>query len=146
MSKIAIIFLPILLGVILTGCRFGEYSQTIDLPENVDDYRTGCEIDSDALMAGYKQYDANRYYTEWDSERGEPTPTPEPITSDDLGVQSVLLEAWKAGCMAGRTDAVRAEQATLMGLKDELAVLAAKIAALEPTPTPTPTPEPTESP
>ena len=111
MSKIAIILPAILFSVILSGCSFGEYSQSVDLPENIDDYRTGCEIDSDVIMAEYKQYEANESYVDWSFGDGDPdpTPTPGPVTSSDLGVKAVLLED---GCLAGRTDAVGAEQAT----------------------------------
>ena len=60
----------VLTGLTL-GCSFSEYSQSAALPENIDDYRTGCEIDADRLIAGYNQYDANRFHFLG------PTPTPD---------------------------------------------------------------------
>ena len=44
------------------ACSFNEYAQSEKLIENIDSHRTGCEIDAESLMAGYKQYDANEYY------------------------------------------------------------------------------------
>ena len=140
--KVTLVLVAIMASV-LAGCSFSEYSQTIDLPENIDDFRTGCEIDADKLMAGYKQYEANEYYFDTSFGQGTPSPTntPSPIDQSDLSINVLLLETWQNGCEAGRRDAVGAEQATLMGLKDALALLAGRIAALEPTPVP-PTPEP----
>ena len=46
----------IVIALALTACSFSEYSQTVDLEENIDDYRTGCDVDSDALLSEYKQW------------------------------------------------------------------------------------------
>ena len=134
-----VLLISMVLGVILVGCSFSEYSQTADLAENIDDdYRTGCEVDVDTLMAEYKQYEANQSYIDWSFGEGtpQPTPTPSPITASDRELSAGLIEAWKSGCIAGRTDVVGARQATIMGLKDELELLSERIAALEPTPAP----------
>ena len=108
------------------------------MPENIDDYRTGCEIDAYTLIADYKQYEANEHYYESSYGTPEPTNTPSPVDSSDLALKVMLEEVWENGCMTGRRDTVGAAQATLMGLRDELAILEAKITALEPTPTPIP--------
>ena len=129
--KLAVIGLGML---ILAACSFSEYAQSDKLAENIDDHRTGCEVDADALLAGYKQYDANQFHF------SGPTPTPGHVTDTEI-VAAVLLEkVWENGCQTGRRDVVGAEEATLMGLKDQLRILGDRIAALEPTPTPTPTP------
>ena len=127
---------------VLVGCSFSEYSQTIGLPENIDDYRTGCEIDTDKLMAEYKQYEANEFYYDTSFGQGTPSPTstPSPISDTEVMTRIMLERAWENGCLAGRQDVVGAEQATLLGLKDTLALLAERITALEPTPVPTPEP------
>ena len=52
----------VLMTAILIGCNFSEYAQSEELAENIDDHRTGCEINADVLLTGYKQYDTNRLY------------------------------------------------------------------------------------
>ena len=42
------------------GCRFSEFAQSAYVIENIDDYRTGCEVDTATLMKEYKQHEANR--------------------------------------------------------------------------------------
>ena len=125
--------------IALAGCYFSEYVQEAELEANIDSARTGCEIDTDTLMAEYKQYDANRYH------RSGPTPTVEPIADDEFLTMALLEKVWENGCETGRRDAVGAEQATLMGLRDQLQVLQDRIDSLEedttPTPIATPTPD-----
>ncbi len=138
-----IITVTVVLGALaLIACSFSEYAQSEKLAENIDDHRTGCEVDTDALLAGYKQYDANRFYSSYDAERNEPTPTPGPVTDTEIAAVVLLEKVWENGCQTGRRDVVGAEEATLMGLKDQLRILGDRITALEPTPTPTPTPTP----
>ena len=139
MKRVLILALVAITASVLVGCSFSEYSQTVDLLENIDDYRTGCEIDTDKLMAGYKQYEANEYYYDTSFGQGTPSPTstPSPISDAELTSRIMLETTWENGCLAGRRDVVGAEQATLLGLQDALALLAEKIAALEPTPVPT---------
>ena len=134
----------ILALLVLSACNFGEYAREAELTEgsNVDAYRTGCEIDAAALMAEYKQYDANRFYYPGYGSTPEPTPTPGVVTDTEIGTQILLETVWENGCQTGRRDAVGADQATLMALQDQLTILAERIAALEPTPTPSPTPTP----
>ena len=130
------LLIVIALAAVVTGCQFNEFAQVAKVAENIDDHRTGCEVDADALMTAYKQWEANRYHFDDD----DPTPTPSPIDNSDL-VTSVLLEkVWENGCATGRRDATNAEQATLAGLRDQLTILDEEIAALEPTATPTATP------
>ena len=124
----------IVIALALTACSFSEYSQTVDLEENIDDYRTGCDVDSDALLSEYKQWDANRFHR---GGEGTPTPTPDPVSDTELVTKLQLERVWEHGCQTGRRDVVGAEQATLMGLWDQLDGLADQLAALEPTPTPT---------
>ena len=139
--------LSIALAVSVAGCSFSEFVQEEDVIENIDDYRTGCEIDTDALMAGYKQYQVNElHYDSPFDDVVEPTPTPRPISDSELSTSSLLEKAWENGCQTGRRDATDAQQATLMSLRDQLEVLDARIAALEPTPTPTATPAATATP
>ena len=135
----AVAIATMLLAVI--ACSFNEYAQSEKLIENIDSHRTGCEIDADNLMTGYKQYDANDYYFSSSFGTPEPTNTPSPITNTEIATAKLLETVWENGCLTGRRDAVGADQATLMGLQDRLDVLAAQINALaSPTPTPTPTP------
>ena len=128
------------LTALTLGCSFSEYSQSAALPENIDDYRTGCEIDADRLIAGYNQYDANRFHFLG------PTPTPDPITDRELTAKLQLEMVWENGCQAGRRDVVGAEQATIMNLRDQLRLFEERIAALELTPQPTPNKEGTDGP
>ena len=123
---------------LVTGCSFSEYSQTVDLEENIDDHRTGCEVDADKLLAEYKRYEANEYYFSF-SATPEPTPTVSPVTDTELTTKIMLERVWENGCETGRRDAVGAEQATLMSLRDQMALFEERIAALEPTPTAAPT-------
>ena len=119
----------------LVACTFNEYAQTEKIAESIDDHRTGCEVDSDALLAGYKQYDANEFYYVGFGTTPEPTNTPSPVTDDELATALLLEKVWENGCQTGRRDTVGADQATLMGLRDKLALLEAEIDALA-TPTP----------
>ncbi len=123
--------------LVLAGCSFSEYAQSEELAENIDDHRTGCEVDTDALLAGYKQYEANRFHLSF-GPTPEPTPTPGPVTDMEIAAVVLLEKVWENGCQTGRRDVVGAEEATLMGLKDQLRILGDRITALEPTPTPTP--------
>ena len=135
-------YLIAIIGILtLTACSFSEYVQTEKLTEaeNVDAYRTGCDIDREQLMAGYKQYEANQLYFSF-SATPEPTPTPRPINSTELSTSILLEQAWEHGCQTGRRDVVGADQATLMSIRDQLTALDQRIALLEPTPVPTPTP------
>ncbi len=118
----------------LTGCYFSQFAQTAELEANIDDVRTGCEIDADTLMAQYKRYDANRYHL------SGPTPTVEPIQDEEFLTMALLEMVWENGCETGRRDAVGAEQASLMGLRDQLQVLQDRIDSLEEDTSPTPTP------
>ena len=138
--KKVLILMAVLASLTVAGCYFSEFSQSVELEENIDDYRTGCEIDADQLMEEYKQYDANRYYSPGYDETPRPTRTPSPITDTELTTSLMLERVWENGCSAGRRDAVGAEQATLMGLRDQLELLNQRLTALEPTPTPEPTP------
>ena len=150
MKRVKILALGAITASVLVGCSFSEYSQTVDLPENIDDYRIGCEIDTDKLMAGYKQYEANEYYYNTNFGEGTPSPTstPSPISDTEVLTRMMLETTWENGCLAGRRDVVGAEQATLMGLQDALDLLAERIKAMEPTPVPTlePTSVPVTSP
>lgn len=122
--------------LILAGCSFSEYAQSDQLAENIDDHRTGCEVDADGLLAGYKLYEANQFHF------SGPTPTPRPVTDTEIAAAVLLEKVWENGCQTGRRDVVGAEEATLMGLKDQLRILGDRIAALEPTPTAISTPTP----
>ena len=126
--------------VLAVGCSFSEYAQVTKLEDNVDDYRTGCEIDEDTLVEQYVQWEANQHYYPGFGLTPEPTPTPSPLRDSEVATKVFLAKVWENGCQAGRRDAAGAEQATLMGLRDQLDLLDVRIAALEPTPTPTPTP------
>ena len=112
------------------ACSFNEYAQSEKLIENIDSHRTGCEIDAESLMAGYKQYDANEYYFSSSFGTPEPTNTPSPITDNEIATAHMLETVWENGCKTGRRDAVGADQTTLMGLQDQLDVLASQIDAL----------------
>lgn len=127
----------------LSGCYFSEFAQEADLEANIDQVRTGCEIDTDGLMAAYKQYDANRYH------RGDgPTPVPDPIDDTELTTMILLEMVWANGCETGRRDAAGAEQASLMALRDQFDLLQGRLELLEESSneTLTPTPSPTASP
>ena len=126
--------------VLVIGCSFDQYAQATDLEENVDNYRTGCEIDGDTLVEEYLQWEANQYYFPGIGPTPEPTPTPSPLRSTEVSTKVFLEIVWENGCQTGRRDAAGAEQASLMSLRDQLDLLDARIAALEPTPTPTPVP------
>ena len=125
------------MALALVACSFSEYSQTIELDDNIDDYRTGCDVDSEVLLAAYMQWDANRWHF---GGEGTPTPTPDPVSDTELLTKIQLEKVWEHGCLTGRRDVAGAEQATLMGLQDQLDGLADELAALQPTVTPTPTP------
>ena len=61
--------------VVTMGCSFSQFTQSEKLTENIDDYRTGCEVDAETLMTEYKQWEANR----WHFDPDDSTPTPSPI-------------------------------------------------------------------
>ena len=134
----ALSLLAVLVVLFAVGCSFSEYSQTVDLEENIDDHRTGCEVDADKLLAEYKRYEANEYYYPGFSATPEPTPTVSPVSDTELTTKIMLERVWENGCQTGRRDAVGAEQTTLMSLRDQMALFEERIAALEPTPVPTP--------
>ena len=117
--------------VVGLACGFNEYVQSENVIENIDEYRTGCEIDADSLMAGFKQYDANKYHIDFGFGTPEPTPTPSPVTDTEVSTKVLLERIWENGCQTGRRDVVGSEQATLMILQDQLNVLEKKIEALE---------------
>ena len=106
MKMVLILALGAITASVLVGCSFSAYSQTAALPENIDDYRTGCEIDTDRLMAGYKQYEANEYYYDENFGEGTPSPTstPSPITDAEM-LSRIMLEdnvgEWVLGGQAG---------------------------------------------
>ena len=136
-------YLIAIIGILtLTACSFSEYVQSEKLTEgtNVDAYRTGCDIDRTELTAGYMQYDANQYYYPGIGATPEPTPTPSPVDSINLATSILLEEAWEHGCQTGRRDAVGADEATLMSIRDQITALDQRLALLEPTPTATPVP------
>ncbi len=110
---------------VFTACDFHEYAQVESLGTDIDAYRTGCEVDSDTLLAGYLQYEANRFHY------SGPTPTPGPATRTDLTIEQVLSDVWAHGCITGRRDALGAERATLAGIRDEIDLLEARLAELE---------------
>ena len=125
----------------LAGCYFSQYAQETELETSIDSMRTGCEIDTDTLMAEYKQYDANRLHF-----GSGATPTPGPIDDNEFLTMALLEMVWENGCETGRRDAVGAEQASLMGLRDQLQVLQDRIDSLEEDTTPTATPIATPTP
>lgn len=124
---------------ILTACSFDEFAQSAKIADNIDDHRTGCEIDADKLTTAYVHWDQMQYYHEGFGDTPNPTPTPRPIRSDEVSAMVFLEIVWENGCDTGRRDATSAEQATLAGLRDQLTILDEQIAALEATATPTPT-------
>ena len=135
--KIVVLILAVI-GLSVLACDFSQYAQTENLTENIDTYRTGCEVDVDTLMTNYKQYEANRFYIPSFSGTPNPTSTPRPISDSDIVASTLLEQVWEHGCQTGRRDSVGAEQVTLMSLRDQLNVLGDRISALEPTVTPTP--------
>ena len=98
------------------------------------------EYETRSWVEEYAQWEANQFYIPGFGLTPEPTPTPSPLRDSEVASKVFLAKVWENGCQAGRRDAAGAEQATLMGLRDQLNLLDARIAALEPTPTPTPTP------
>ena len=138
--KVALVIVTAVLAIgTAAACSFSEFSQSEKLTENVDNYRTGCEIDTDALMEDYKQWDANR----WHFDDDDPTPTPSPVDDVELVLSAHMEALWEHGCQTGRRDVVGAEQTTLKSLRDQLNVLDQRLTELEATPTPTPTATPT---
>ncbi len=124
--------------VVTAGCSFSQFTQSEKLTENIDDYRTGCEVDADTLMTEYKQWEANR----WHFDADDPTPTPSPIDDMEVALSAHLESVWEHGCATGRRDVVGAEQTTLKALRDQLDILDDRLTELEATPTPTATPTP----
>ncbi len=122
-----------LLVVLSMACSFSQFAQSENVPERIDDYRTGCVLDSDKLLSEYLQYDANEFHFTG------PTPTPGPASDSDLLAQRMLVEVWEHGCQTGRKDVTDPETADWLLLKDRLDVLNSKInERLTPTPVPTP--------
>ena len=124
--------------VVTMGCSFSQFTQSEKLTENIDDYRTGCEVDAETLMTEYKQWEANR----WHFDPDDPTPTPSPIDDMEVALSAHLESVWEHGCATGRRDVVGAEQTTLKALRDQLNILDDRLTELEATPTPTATPTP----
>lgn len=60
------------------------------------------------------------------------------MTDTEISTSVLLERIWEHGCQTGRRDAVGAEAATLMDLRDQLAIFEERLKALEITPTPTP--------
>ncbi len=130
----------LLMAVLVTACQFSEYAQAERLVESIDDHRIGCEIaDPAALLLDYKQWEANRWYDYgyYDDETPEPTPVPEPVYDSDIVLMVMLEYVWEHGCDTGRRDAVGAEQAAILELRDQLNAIEQQLSAME-TPTPTP--------
>ena len=121
--------------IFVSACTFSEYVQSDQVVENIDDYRTGCEVDADVLMAGYKQHEANQFHFSSGFGTPVPTPTSSPITDDEVALSALLEKVWENGCQTGRRDATSADQATLMSLRDQLSILDARLSVIE-TPTP----------
>ena len=135
----AIVTVMAILALGMTAaCSFSQFTQSEKLTENIDDYRTGCEVDAETLMTEYKQWEANR----WHFDPDDPTPTPSPIDDMEVALSAHLESIWEHGCETGRRDVVGAEQTTLKGLRDQLNVLDKRLTELEATPTPTSTPTP----
>lgn len=130
MTRLTAAVVAVTILVTAIACSFNEYAQSEMLIENIDAHRTGCEIDTESLMTGYKQYDANKYSFTSSFGTPEPTNTPSPITDTEIATAKMLETVWENGCQTGRRDNVGADQATLMGLQDQLDVLAAQIDAL----------------
>ncbi len=123
------------------ACSFNEFAQTEELTEKIDEHRTGCEIDADTLMTGYKQYDANSLYSDFSlSGTPEPAHTPSPVTDTEIAMSAMLGTVWENGCQTGRRDAAGPEQATLMNRRDKFDLLSAHLEAVA-----TSTPRPTSS-
>ena len=140
------LIVTIFVGLVVIGCNFSDYAQTERIAENIDDYRTGCEIDTEELMTGYKQYEANKFYYIGESvsdavaravgdvvpnRTPAPTATPSPITYHDIATSTLLEKVWENGCMTGRRDVIGESQATLSSLKDQLELLSDRILDLE---------------
>ncbi len=137
LSRIQRLILPIaaiaVLAAFSMACSFSQFAQSESVPERIDEYRTGCVLDSDKLLSEYLQYDANEFHFTG------PTPTPGPASDSDLLAQRMLVEVWEHGCQTGRKDVTDPETADWLLLKDRLDVLNSKInERLTPTPVPTP--------
>ncbi|MDE2823050.1 MAG: hypothetical protein OXK79_06055, partial [Chloroflexota bacterium] len=115
------------------------FTQEKKIEENIDDYRTGCEVDAETLMTEYKLWEANRL-----AFLGRPTPTPRPVTDTEVALQVFLERVWEHGCATGRRDVTGAKQTTLLELRDQLNLIDERLTKLEEaektTPTATPTP------
>lgn len=137
MNRVIVLSIIGLLIVLVLGCNFSEFTQEAKIEENIDDYRTGCEVDAETLMTEYKAWEANRF-----ARPGRPTPTPRPIADTEVALQVFLERVWEHGCATGRRDATDAEQATLSGLRDQLNVIDKRLTELEEAAKATPTPTP----
>lgn len=132
------VMIAVLVALLLVAgaCNFSEYAQSADVAENIDDYRTGCQVDGERLMAEYKRYDANEFHFDWGLGTPEPTPTPSPITDTEVSTAALLEHVWENGCQAGRRDAVGSAQASLMELRDLLDLLEDRLDAWDSEATP----------
>ena len=135
MRSVLLLGIAVTIAAMMMGCYFSEFAQDADLEENIDEVRTGCEIDADSLIEAYKQYEANKYHYDGS------TPTPGPVNDGELATSILLERVWELGCETGRRDVVGSQAATLMGLQDRLDLLADILADLQVTPTFTPTPD-----
>ena len=135
---IGIVMLALLAAI---ACDFSQYSQSARLAENIDDHRTGCEVDADTLLKEYVHWDQMDSYFPGFDPTPNPTPTPRPIRDSEITAKVFLETVWEHGCATGRRDVTDAEQVTLMSLRDQLNILDQRLSALEPTPTLTPTSE-----
>jgi hypothetical protein len=138
MNRLTAIIGVAVLVVVVAGCQFSEFTQSEKIAENIDDYRTGCEVDSDTLLTEYKQWEAAQRFVR----PGQPTATPQPVSDTEVALTVFLERVWENGCDTGRRDATNAEQTTLMKLRDQLNIIDERLTELEEAAKPTPTPTP----
>lgn len=138
MDRLKVLIGIVVLLVVAAGCQFSEFTQSEKIAENIDDYRTGCEVDAETLITKYKEWEAAQRFVR----PGQPTPTPQPVSDTEVALSVFLERVWENGCETGRRDVVGAEQTTLKGLRDQLNLIDQRLTELEATPTPTATPTP----